>query len=271
MRAMHGLWWVVVCLVVAGCSKEQSARGRAGSEEALAAHFIAAPKPAMAPPGTSIAYEHTVEVQVPGSEIPRRIDTVQSACFAQKFGDCAVLNVEQRGGDFPRGSITVRIAPKGVEPLLGAAAEGAEVTSRTLSAEDLAEAVTDNALRRSRLEKERARLLEFQDKPDIELEDMLRLSKRLSEVEAQLDVAQQEHAQQRRRIDTNRLTIEFETPRAETGRSDIGEAFRDFGRVFGASVAFVIRAVAAAVPVLLVLAVLIALVVRLRRRMRRKG
>jgi hypothetical protein len=99
MRAMHGLWWVVVCLVVAGCSKEQSARGRAGSEEALAAHFIAAPKPAMAPPGTSIAYEHTVEVQVPGSEIPRRIDTVQSACFAQKFGDCAVLNVEQRGGD----------------------------------------------------------------------------------------------------------------------------------------------------------------------------
>lgn len=258
---------LMACLAVTGCNREQAAGGGFDQEAAApVASFIKPPPPARAPAGTSIAYEHSVEVRMAGSEIPRRIDAVQSACFAQKYGDCAVLNVEQQGGDFPRGSITVRIDPKGVEPLLGAAAEGGEVSSRTLHAEDLAEAVTDNALRRSRLEKERARLLEFQDKPDIELEDMLRLSRRLSEVEAQLDVAQQEHAQQRRRIDTNRLTIEFRTPRAEAGRSDIGDAFRDSGRVFAVSVAFIIRAIAATVPVLVLVVVIVALVCRLRRR-----
>jgi len=233
--------------------------------EAPVANFIKPPPPARAPKGTSIAYEHSVEVRVPGSEIPHRIDAVQSACFAQKFGDCAVLNVEQRGGDFARGSITVRIAPKGVEPLLGSASQGGDIISRTLRADDLADAVTDNALRRSRLVKERTRLLEFQDRPDIELEDMLRLSKRLSEVEAMLDMALQEHAQQRRRIDTNRLTIEFETTRSEAGRSDVGDALRDSGRMFAGSVAFMIRAVAAAIPVVLLLGLVVVLVRRFRR------
>jgi len=271
MRAAHGLWGaILLCLATVGCSGDHAAapRARGEAEEVLSANFIKPPPPARAPRGTSIAYEHSVEVRVPGNEIPRRIEAVQTACFAQKFGDCAVLNVEQRGGDFPHGSITVRIDPKGVEPLLGAASEGGDVISRTLHAEDLAEAVTDNQLRRSRLEKERTRLLEFQDKPNIKLEDMLRLSKRLSEVEAQLDIAEQEHAQQRRRIDTNRLTIEFETTRTEAGRSDVGDAFRDSGRVFAASVAFMIRAVAAAVPVVLVLALLVLLVRRVRRRSR---
>jgi hypothetical protein len=266
MRAAHGLWGAILCLAILGCSRERAASAGGESEELAAVHFLKPAAPARAPAGTSIAYEHSVEVRVPGNEIPQRIDAVQSSCFSQKFGDCAVLNVEQRGGDFPRGSITVRIDPKGVEPLLGAASEGGDVVSRTLRADDLAEAVTDNQLRRARLEKERARLLEFQDKPNIKLEDMLRLSKRLSEVEAQLDVAEQEHAQQRRRIDTNRLTIEFQTTRTEAGRFDIGDAFRDAGRVFAASVAFMIRALAAAVPVVLILALVVVLVRALRRR-----
>ena len=268
MRAARGLWGAILCLVIVGCSGERAAEAGGEADEMAMVAFIKPGAPARAPAGTSIAYEHSVEVRVPGNEIPQRIDAVQSACFSQKFGDCAVLNVEQRGGDFPRGSITVRIDPKGVEPLLGAASEGGDVISRTLRADDLEEAVTDNQLRRSRLEKERARLLEFQDKPDIKLEDMLKLSKRLSEVEAALDIAQQQHAQQRRRIDTNRLTIEFETTRTEAGRSDIGDAFRDSGRVFAASIAFMIRALAAAVPVVLLLGLVVLLVRRLRRRSR---
>ena len=181
MRAAQGLRGAILCLVIVDCSGERVAEvaGEAGEADEMAmAAFVKPAAPARAPAGTSIAYEHSVEVRVPGNEIPQRIDAVQSACFSQKFGDCAVPNVEQRGV-FPRGSITVRIDPKGVEPLLGAASEGGDVISRTLRADDLAEAVTDNQLRRSRLEKERARLLEFQDKPNIKLENMLRLSKRL--------------------------------------------------------------------------------------------
>jgi hypothetical protein len=84
-------------------------------------------------------------------------------------------------------------------------------------------------------------------------------------------MALQEHAQQRRRIDTNRLTIEFETTRTEAGRSDVGDALRDSGRMFAGSVAFIIRAVATAIPVVLILGFVVVLVRWFRRRKKVAG
>jgi hypothetical protein len=80
-----------------------------------------------APKGTFLAYEHHVTVKLPGKDIAARIGAIEAACFAQIFGDCAVLNVEQRGGDFPGGNVTMRIAPKGVEPMIQRGASGGDI------------------------------------------------------------------------------------------------------------------------------------------------
>ncbi|WP_052116174.1 DUF4349 domain-containing protein [Noviluteimonas dokdonensis] len=257
MRMGRGIGWslfVVVALV--GCKRDRTDTAlEAARVELPSANFLkySPPMQMRAPRGTSLAYEHEVEIRMAARDIPARVTTVQQACFAQTVGDCAVLDVRQSGGDTPSASITVRVAPDGIDKLIGSASQGGEIRSRSTHAEDLAERVSANALIRSRLEKEHARLIAFQDKPDVKLGDMLKLSERLAEVEASLDIAKQEQAQQRRRIDTNRLTIDFSTTAAEKGGSAIGNAFRDSGAIMADVVAWLIRFVAGAIPVVILL------------------
>ncbi|MBZ4275858.1 DUF4349 domain-containing protein, partial [Mycobacterium tuberculosis] len=78
-------------------------------------------------------------------------------------------------------------------------------------------------------------------------------TQRMSEIEAGLEQANKDAANQRRRIDTQLLTLRFQTPSGRRSRSEIGEAFSEFGATLTSSVAFVIRAVAALLPVTLVL------------------
>ena len=262
MRAWQWIWLAVMLSLVA-CSSEHAATSGAPSAAAEAPT-----KGTRSPPGAFLAYEHSVSIKLAGRDIPARVAAVQASCLAQTFGDCAVLSVEQRGGEFPGGSVTVRIAPKGVEPLIRQAGAGGEINSRNLKAEDLAEAVQDNTLQRDRLEKEHARLLAFESRPNLAVADMLTLSKQLADVEAALDAAQREAAQQQHRIDTNLLTLDFQPTGAEAGRSDIGQAFRDSGQILATSTAWLIRAIAFLIPLLIVLCTVYA---AWRWRARRRG
>jgi hypothetical protein len=148
--------------------------------------------------------------------------------------------------------------------------QGGEITSRATSAEDLAQAIADNTLRRARLENEHKRLLEFQDKPNVKLEEMLRLSERMAEVEAQLDVAQQSQAQMKRRVDTHLLTLRFSPTGVEEGGSEIGNALRDSGGIFAGVTAGLIRAAAGLIPIAIVAWVSWLVVRRVLRARKRK-
>lgn len=277
MRRISRIGWTCLAVIaLAGCSKhegmEAPAAAEAGSAVELAQASRGNPTP-RAPAGTSLAYETDISIQMAGKDIPARVAAVQSACFSQAVGDCAVLDVKQQGGDNPFASIKVRVAPEGVEKLIGSASQGGEITSRATSAEDLAQAVADNDLRRARLENEHKRLLEFQDKPNVKLDEMLRLSERMAEVEAQLDVAQQSQAQMKRRIDTNLLTLRFSPTGVEEGGSEIGDAFRDSGSILAGVTAGLIRAAAALIPIALVVFLMwliVRRVLRLRKAMSRE-
>ena len=96
--------------------------------------------------------------------------------------------------------------------------------------------------------------------------DMIALSQQVSKLEAQVEAADQEAAQQQRRIQTQKLTLHFETPGGESGRGEIRQAVRDFFSTLASGTAWTIRAVAFLIPVLIVLAILVAGWRRLRRR-----
>lgn len=205
--------------------------------------------------GSYLAYEHDVGIVLAAAEIPARLQAAQADCRRKAYGACEVLQVSQQGGDYPSASLTVRIVPAGVEPMIAAASKGGEVGSRSTHAEDLAQVVRDNTVLRDRLQKERERLQEFQQRRDLSVADMIALSQQLSQVEAQLQAAEQEAAQHRRRIDTQKLTLNFQPPEGQSGRSEIRQALRDFFATLAMGAAWTIRAVAFLIPLLLVLAV----------------
>lgn len=252
----------VLLLALGACAKQGDMAADAGATAAEAA--IASPE------GAFLAYEHDVQVQLEAAQIAPRIQQIAQACQSAKFGDCAVLQVDQRSGEHPSGEVKVRIAPKGTEPLIAMAGEGGTLQSRNTRAEDLAQAVADTALTKARLEKEHARLLSYQDRKDLKIEDLMAITTRLSEIEAGVEQANKDAAQQRRRIDTQLVTIHFDTTSGQRSRSEIGEALSESGGILSTSIAFLIRAAAALLPVA-VLALIAAWGVRawLRRRRRK--
>jgi len=230
---------MLVLLAVAGCAKHE----RLGAADAMA---LASPE------GAFLAYEHTVQLRLPGEQIAPRLKAVAEACQSGRFGDCAVLQLSQAGGDGASGSIEVRVAPKGVEPLVALAGEQGEVTARSTHAEDLAQQVANTQLTQTRLKNEHARLLDYQQRKDLAVADLLTISQRLSEIEAGLEQANREAAQQHRRIDTQKLAIHMEATNGQRNRSEIGRAFAEFGGIFTASLAWLIRLFAGLLPVALI-------------------
>lgn len=230
----------VLLLALAACGQhgDVAADAGGGAEAAVAS-----------PEGAFLAYEHDVQIQLDAAQIAPRIQQVAQACQSAKFGDCAVLQVDQRSGEQPSGEVKVRIAPKGTEPLITMAGEGGKLQSRSTRAEDLAQQVADTALTKARLEKEHARLLSYQDRKDLKIEDLMAITTRLSEIEAGVEQANKDSAQQRRRIDTQLVTLHFGTTSGQRSRSEIGEALSQSGSILSTSIAFLIRAAAALLPV----------------------
>ena len=179
--------------------------------------------------GSQLAYAHDVRVRVAADRIAGNLGKVRDACNAQTFGPCDVLGEQLSAGDIPSGELQMRAAPEAVAGLVKAAADGGSIAQRSTQAEDLAEAVRDNGLRRKRLELQHAKLSEILAKGQGNLDQLMAVTERLSMLEAELAAADQEAAMQQRRIATNLLSLHFEAENvsvATVASSRIGEAFR---------------------------------------------
>ncbi|RDZ27773.1 DUF4349 domain-containing protein [Lysobacter silvisoli] len=256
-------------VALAACSRHQQSEEMTASAPVAAADTAPSAGNARAGDadlGVKLAYEHDVELKVETAEMPKRVRAAQDACTSGKFGPCAVLGLQQQGGDTPSASLMVRVVPAGVDQLIALAGQGDEIASRNTRAEDLAVAMRDNTLLQDRLRKEHARLLEFQGRSDLKIQDMMLLSNQIAQIEAQLQQAQQEGAQHQRRVDTQLLTLRFNAPQSQANRSEIGQALSDFGSIVTGVVAWMIRAFA----VLLPLGVVVVAIVWLARLWRRR-
>jgi hypothetical protein len=298
-RTMQAVAWAVVVLAAGACS--DGSRG----EEASAGYAEAppaAPAPAMDAPemdsvavtgsrlkatdgaggdaglvgqqnaeGSFLAYAHDATVRAPAEQIGPRVDAVREACMTRRFGECTVLGASQQAGEYPSGMVQLRAEPKAIQPLVALAADGAELASRSTSAEDLADAVRDNGLRRARLEKQHARLLEFLDRDDLTAESLVALTGQLAQIEAELQYAEQEAAMQERRIRTNLLTINFQTSGVTVETSSIRRAAQNAGNVLDGSVATLITLAVALLPFAIVGAVVLFAARAWLRRRRARG
>ncbi|TWE10994.1 uncharacterized protein DUF4349 [Pseudomonas sp. AG1028] len=195
-------------LALVGCSP--SGDGRAPAGAALLGET--------AQPGAFLAYEHSVGIRLPVEQVEPRLAAVREACSSQRFGQCDLLGIEQSQGAYQAASITVRIVPAGVEPMVGFAGDGGELQSRHTRAEDLAQAVSDTEQQRQRLERQRKTLLQYQARTDLSVSDMLAMARELADVEVQLAGNAQQSAQQQRRLTTNLLTLSFSTDGEPVGR-----------------------------------------------------
>lgn len=257
-----------VALLLAACSEKSVPADMSVAGAPMARETAKAAADAEGGIASYLAYEHTVGISLAADAMAPRVEALQAACDDGRFGECVVLNVWQQGGDHPGASLGMRIVPAGVEPMIALASDGAELGSRSTRAEDLAVVVRDNALTQERLGKELERLREFQARRDLAVADMIALSERMASAEAQLEAAERQAAQHRRRIDTQLLTFNFSATRTQEAQGEVSRALRDFSGILASGTAWTIRAAAFLLPLAAVLAVLVFLFRAWRRRRR---
>ncbi len=255
---------VLLLLAGSGCAKKVSEEAASADAAAPSAGLVGQENA----PGSFLAYAHDATVRLAGPDIAARVSAVRTACMDGRHGQCTVLGEQQSSGQWPSGQLQLRAEPKAIEPLVAMAADGGELAQRGTQAEDLADAVRDNGLRQQRLRTQHARLSEFLARKDIKAEDLIALSNQLAQIETELQVSEQEAAQQQRRIRTNLLTLNFQSSQVTVASSQVGEAMRESLSVLDTSVAVLVTVVVATLPFVLLLGVLTWVVRALLRRRR---
>lgn len=248
---------------VSACSEhapEAPAQGLMQSYESNATMAAAAPPAAPGAPratrGDTLAYEHNISVEMDKELLPTRLREIEAACNADRASACTVLDVSlQSQQDLPSGSIRMRLAPAGVEPLITLAGKDAKPTERSTRAEDLAEPVADTERQLALMTLHRDRLTELMKNKDIKIDQLITVSRELATVQAQIDSLGTQRANLRRRIDTDLLTINLTLPKRAyvSDPTPVSDALRYFGNDFREAVGMVIRFLAVLLPWLVII------------------
>lgn len=176
--------------------------------------------------GAQLAYEHELSLSLPVALLAPRMQATREACESARFGPCNILGIKQ---DSDGGQMVLRIAPAGVEPLVTMAAEGGKLGQRITTAEDLADAVADVQHRQERLLAQQQRLDDLAKRKDITVGDLISLSKEQANIENDLQELAQAAAGQKRRLDTNRVTLNFSTSDGLQQQSRLSRMFSNLG------------------------------------------
>lgn len=204
----------------------------------------------------TLAYEHSIDIEMDSELLPTRLREIESACVAGKPVECTVLDVGLRSrNNVYGGTIKMRIAPQGVDSIVEAASQGGKLISRSTRAEDLAQPIADTQQQLSLMTTHRDRLAEIMKSKDLKIEQLITVSKELATVQTQIDALSTQQAQLRRRVDTDLLTIDLSPPDGahQAQQTPIRDALRVFGSNFREAVSMVITFVAFVLPWLVIL------------------
>ena len=257
MKLSHQAF-VVICALSALCGCRDGAFGLSGTNALPAMALQQAATAPLAPAvrrTDTLAYEHTLSIETSKDLLRARLREVEAACNTDSPSGCTILDVSLNSQqDLPHGSIRMRLAPAGLEPIIAIASKDAKVIGRSTHAEDLAEPVADNERQLALLTLHRDRLTELM-KGKLDVDQLITVSKELATVQSQIDALSTAGANLQRRIDTELLTITFSLPMQvyAADQSPVIDALRSFGSNFREAVGLMIRFLAVLLPWLVII------------------
>jgi hypothetical protein len=202
---------------------------------------------------SNLAYEHSVSIEGDADFVRERFARTRDACLEdEKFG-CHLLHASLSTGDYPQASLRMRIAAAGVAWILEAASAGGEIRQQVTSAEDLTAPVQDTERQLQMMTRHRARLEELQGRRDLNVDQLIRLSQELAEVQTSIEGLTAAKANLQRRIDTELLTVNFTVPSEElyAQRTPVRDALRSFVSLVAEGTGSAIETIAVGLPWLL--------------------
>lgn len=249
-------------LAMAGCGRE----GRDVSAVAPMAvkvappGFVPPPEIQVQEPGATqsqLSYEHELVVELPKDQLKAAYQGLVDAC--RKLGDAACVNLKSSLGsdEFPRAELRLKVRRAEVAALRQQASATGKVVKQETTAEDLGGAIVDVKRRLAMKIALRDDLLALRTRSRDNIDALLKVTEKLSEVQSEIEAATADQAGYQDRLDMDRLTITLQSnfaPRSSTGR--LADALGSFGANFLDGLSSLISFVAMALPWLALLLVL---------------
>ena len=221
-RRLAGPAGLAILLALAGCGKPSALPPPAPAPPPMAANAAAARD-------LKLAYSHEMRVDMPAASVKPRYDRAIKQCLEDDKLHCVVLNTsfgttELFGVPHPGALLTVRLAHDGValfeadllKPLPGEAPNDAVLRSRSTTADDLTAVIADVERRQAQLSDYRDRLMDLLKRPDVRVEDLIKIESELSNTQSQLEAITAQKKTLDQRVDTEKVTV-FLSARDDNG------------------------------------------------------
>jgi len=281
--------------LVAACSREDNYQADVASAPMVAegavsraayggdAMPIEPPPPApggdVANAGVMLAYSYSLGIKAPKEAIAPLVSAHEKACLAAGAAICQVMgsSVNSYSEDQVSGYLSLRAEPKWLETFRGGVAadaekSGGELTSNTVSTEDLTQHIIDNTARLEAKKALRERIKNLLETREGSLNDVLAAERALADVQGEIDSMTASLEAAKARVAMSALSISYSSD-PETSVSmwkPLGEAFAAFGRTSMQSLADTVNFIARTWPYFILgLVVLAILRIWLRGRKRK--
>lgn len=209
-------------------------------------------------PGSQyLAYSHRVTIELPADRVEAQYSRLLEWCAGDKQFRCTMLESHLSTDNYIEGRLEVRILPGGVDAFLQLAEKGGTVTRRGTQVEDLGEAIVDNQQRLEMLRDYRARLEALQQKPNVDVEALVKIAEQLAEVQANLEFAEGRRAKLLQRVDMDRVSVTLTSYAQRSFLQPIGASLKNFSSRLSKGISDTITAVAYLLPWLILLTLVV--------------
>lgn len=277
-RSLSGL--VIAMLLLAGCEPRNPNAERAAPAQMYESVALSAPDIAIAARdrGQIFSYSHSLSLAMSHDAVKARYDRARESCLRDVSLHCKLITANIADSDgtasahlevaLPHNAIAAYEAN-----LLGAVTAdkgGVDVRSRSTQAQSVENEASDTDKKVAQLTKYRDGLAELAKRPNLGVDDFIKVQEELSKTEADLDEALGQKRDIGDRIARESLSVDLaQRVEAVAAVSPLGQAWRDAGDLLLASTADMLRFVVQIVPWLpigIILFFLLRRVVRIARR-----
>ncbi|WAC71138.1 DUF4349 domain-containing protein [Roseateles sp. SL47] len=205
----------------------------------------------------TLAYAHTVEIDVPENKLASIQATMLKACQDAAAQQCEVLESQLKTGEYPSAFLKLRARPEGIRILLATVGQQGDITGQSTTAEDLGGPIRDSEKKLSMLKAYRDELEALRKRQLQDADSLIKITRELAEVQNELEDATGVLAVLEKRVDTELLSILIEPRRQKSFWKPISSAASDFGGSLSRGISSTIIGVAFLLPWTLLIGLLV--------------
>lgn len=258
---------------LAGCSRKEDGQHMTGPVAARAGSDGKSGAPAAK---RTLAYQHTLALDVPEDKVVQVFEAGQAACRALAAEQCTVMRAKVSGassghaGDDSHATasaqLSMRALPAAIPKLIAAFGKQAAVTEQSTSAEELSGPLEDGAKKLALLRDYRDKLEALRVRAANDIDSLIKVNHELAQVQSELDAAAGKQATLQQRVDTELLDVSISSRQQRPFWRLIGLSLREFSASLSQGTAIAISGTAYLLPWLVLLTLVIWIARKLWRR-----